>query len=37
MLKLAGVEYYSDFTTRKGKHVEFVSCDMCEVLSKFIM
>lgn len=30
MLKLAGVEYYSDFTTRKGKHVEFVSCDMCE-------
>ena len=36
VLKLAGVEYYSDISTLKGRHVEFVSCDFCKVLLKKI-
>lgn len=31
VLKLAGVDYYSDISTSKGRHVEFVSCDTCKV------
>lgn len=37
VFKFVGVEYYLDFIIWKGKYVEFVSCDMCEVFSKFIM
>lgn len=35
MLKLAGVDHYSNVTTGKGRHVEFVSVDFCKVFRAF--
>ncbi|KAG0559242.1 hypothetical protein M758_10G088200 [Ceratodon purpureus] len=30
VLKLAGVDHFSNVTAEKGRHVEFVSCDLCK-------
>lgn len=37
MLKLAGVDHYSNVTTQKGRHVEFVSVDFCKVFSESLI